>query len=677
MPGPTDLMNGITPTDDLLVRAFELAYFILGDRTASIYTAMAAVDKLKIASTIQDRRLYYVPTGRSSYPAARTKVSLSHTHLLQRLVYTESEPFERLIEGQENSLQQHEMIIRFVKHLVKVTTKHNSFYVALGLCRLLFNYTTSESIEIYNFVIQDPDRGKDDYYYRSRKKHLLHELKGRFGDFLKTRRGNRGEERFHAAEDSGKYFSLVQECLFRFMPWKSTCVLPANIDPTRSVVPRLEFKSANPDAEHEIELNRIHTLLHPDCFERVVVTLGLDPPATRLEVPHFFIANDDRPTHDRLKPQSLSKGELEAMRHYVDENSVRRKNSSKKFFAVLVDGKDQTCFEVNRTNGVQINLGKNSDLIEVRSVEIDEQVTVAILPLNHGENGIVPAKSWLKLGVGKKLSLAVAPVDGSSDETAGATIKVSYQNSIASGLLSRLRPFKGAPSDTVPRHSTSINRQIVFASLFIAICLTGLLVYLRLRNTRPRGEFIAENRENGKRAAHPSLPTPSSSSAQSVPQGNLSTPQPPEQEAQPSPRRQRQTHTPDSRSPVAIESTRGRKADPSTTLLDVKRVFVDPLGADTESLHLRNILANYLNSTGRFVVVESRDQADAVFKGSVRRVPQPRAGVTVALRLVNAKGQVIWPTQFGMPGRTYTGDPAEVVNSVIRDLLANIQQLER
>src|ERR1051325_6451834 len=64
----TDDMNGNLPTDELLNQAFRLAHFILGDRTSSIYVAMAALDKLKTASAIQDRRLYYTPAGRFNYP---------------------------------------------------------------------------------------------------------------------------------------------------------------------------------------------------------------------------------------------------------------------------------------------------------------------------------------------------------------------------------------------------------------------------------------------------------------------------------------------------------------------------------------------------------------------------------------------------------------------------------
>jgi len=42
-------MREVGSVEELLNRAFELAYFILGDRPASIYAAMAAMDKLKTA----------------------------------------------------------------------------------------------------------------------------------------------------------------------------------------------------------------------------------------------------------------------------------------------------------------------------------------------------------------------------------------------------------------------------------------------------------------------------------------------------------------------------------------------------------------------------------------------------------------------------------------------------
>jgi hypothetical protein len=267
---------------EMLNRAVGLAYFILGDRAASIYVAMAAMDKLKAASNNQLRRTYYTPTGRLAYRATRTKISLGDLHLLQRLVYVESELFERLIEGQATSLGQEDMIIRYVKHLVRITTKHNSFYVTLDLARLVYNYSTADTSEIYNLVIQDPERIRDDYYYRSRKKSLMREIKDRFGDLVKAQRGFRREKRFQPQEDSQRFANLVKECLQRFAPWESACVLPAELDPHRNVISQLLFEGGDPDQEHHIELNRIHTLIHPDCFARLVAALGLESPERRL-----------------------------------------------------------------------------------------------------------------------------------------------------------------------------------------------------------------------------------------------------------------------------------------------------------------------------------------------------------------------------------------------------------
>src|SRR5205814_2961716 len=114
-------------------------------------------------------------------------------HLLQRLVYIESELFERLLEGQQKTVQQDDLIIRYIKHLVRITTKHNSFYVTLGLCRLLYNYSTGETSEIYNLVLQDPERIRDDYYYRSRKKSLMQPTKDRFRNLSRRQHIHRRE----------------------------------------------------------------------------------------------------------------------------------------------------------------------------------------------------------------------------------------------------------------------------------------------------------------------------------------------------------------------------------------------------------------------------------------------------------------------------------------------------
>jgi hypothetical protein len=107
-------------------RAFELAYFIHGDRAVALRIAAEAMAKLEVVSAAQDKRLYYTPAGRA--PSAngdrfRNKVSVSERLLLQRLVYVESEPHER--RDEEASIPTHneeDMLIRYIKHLAQITT---------------------------------------------------------------------------------------------------------------------------------------------------------------------------------------------------------------------------------------------------------------------------------------------------------------------------------------------------------------------------------------------------------------------------------------------------------------------------------------------------------------------------------------------------------------------------
>ena len=65
-------------------------------------------------------------------------------------------------------------------------------------------------MEIYNAVIGEPERVKDDYYYRSRKAVLMHEMYQRFGQLIRAIRQRRGEERFETQQGSSEQRSLVK-----------------------------------------------------------------------------------------------------------------------------------------------------------------------------------------------------------------------------------------------------------------------------------------------------------------------------------------------------------------------------------------------------------------------------------------------------------------------------------
>src|SRR6266849_6473605 len=658
-------MREVGSVEELLNRAFELAYFVLGDRPASIYVAMAAMDKLKTASTNQGRRHYYTPTGRSAYPPARTKVNLSELHLLQRLVYIESELFERLIEGQRQTVRQDDLIIRYIKHLVRITTKHNSFYVTLGLCRLLYNYSTGDTSEIYNLVLQDPERIRDDYYYRSRKKRLMEEIKDRFGGLVRTQRGLRGEERFEPQEDSPKYASLVRECLVRFTPWHSDCALPKELDPKRNVIAQLLFEGGDPDKEHQVELNRIHTLIHPECFARLTASLGLASADERLELPAFFASSEGAwPNEDRFNPIELTEGELDAIRRYLDKNAVHRKQFSQARLSLLIDGKRESVFELESSCGVDFDLGAGSELIEIRSVgsiEEEHDASLAVCLLKHGHSGILPLDSSVVLGKRLRLSLTVLPLTDDSGEGRGAKLKVGYQQTeLAAAIFGtprRIGSWLYSLIDFRPRSGLRLLRPAL-GLLFLALCASGLWVYLhsarRPANPGRVAQLQADHGAESARSIAPSTAPPAQTEPAKPP---LTSSSPAERTA------------PAADQTKGSERTRGTNPRlASAMLLTVRRVYVDPLGDDSFSQQLREKLIGSLQASNRFEVVSNRDDADAVFRGSAKQVLKQGSNSSVVLELVNAGGQVVWSLSSRKEGRILSRDAADASAAISKIL---------
>jgi hypothetical protein len=672
-------MRELEPVDDLLNRAFELAYFILGDRSAAIYVAMAAMDKVKTALGNQGRRLYYTPTGRSAYPAARTKVNLSELHLLQRLVYIESELFERLLEGQRKTIHQEDLIIRYIKHLIRITTKHNSFYVTLGMCRLLYNYTTGDTSEVYNLVLQDPERIRDDYYYRSRKKRLMEEIKQRFGNLVRVQRGLRREDRFQPQENSQEYAGLVRECLTRFTPWQSACVLPEELDPNRNVIASLLFEGKDPDSEHEVELNRMHTLIHPECLARLTAALGLDSPDQRLELPLFLVSHDgSRPSQDRFCPAELTEGELDAVGRYLDKGRVHRKQFSQAQLRLLVDGRRQADFQLQPSQSVEFDLEEGSELIEIRSagsIEEDDDTSLAVCLLKYDQSGVTRIDSSIAFGKSRRLALKVLPLAAASGEAHGGLLKLTYESSPARNVFTPVELFRTGRNTFVEylwRSGRPLKPALTF--LFVVTCAIGLWLFFHSGRNRSNPSQVATLQEN-RGVDTPSLLRPP------VPPGKNGT------ESPSTINRQQERNSSGTSSSVrplpangasGLNRVRGTKPRPaSPVLLAVKRVYVDPLGDDSFSRQLREELIDGLQASNRFEIVRDRNEADAVFKGSAKEGREPGSKSAVVLELINASGQTVWSLSSRRDGRSLSNDAAGASGEVLKILLDDIKGLER
>lgn len=167
-------------------------------------------------------------------------------------------------------------------------------------------------------------------------------------------------------------------------------------------------------------------------------------------------------------------------------------------------------------------------------------------------------------------------------------------------------------------------------------------------------------------------------------------------------------------------------------LLKVKRIYVDSFGDDTVSKELQSMVVSSLVATKRFKVTEDRNRADAILKGvalekTSQEVHAYAEGTSVgsasggshgevsgsvvkgtgsvsgsssggfiarhmgtsdsslntetinearvAVRLVNADGDVIWTTTQESKGAKYKGSSADAADKCVKQLLRDLDKL--
>jgi hypothetical protein len=278
-------MSQVSPT---LPSALRLASLFHHDPQFAAAVAERAVMRLESAADAQFKRFYYATAQR------RSKIHLPRPALLQLLVFTESEPFERLSE-QRGAIAPAMMAFRYVKHLVTVSARRNSFHAAVAVCRLLFGYSTAETMAIHGALLHEDERIKEDGYYRARKRLLMAELEQRFTGLVRVR-GRAAEERFEPMGEQGAVREAVFAALAVCTPWASPCVAPAPL-------------AARPD-DPDVEIDRLHALIHPPCFGALAAHAGVAAADARLAMPRLQCATAGVPESLSKNHTLLSKGRV-------------------------------------------------------------------------------------------------------------------------------------------------------------------------------------------------------------------------------------------------------------------------------------------------------------------------------------------------------------------------------
>jgi hypothetical protein len=711
--------------DEWLDRAFRLAYFLHGRRETALAIAARAMNKLETASNAQFKRFYYTPQGRAdSAKATRSRVSLSDLQLLQRLVFVESEIFERQREAAGKTCEE-SLLKFFIKHLIRISLKRNSFYVTLAVTRILHNYATADAMEIYNVVVQDPERVHDDYYYRSRKGVLMKELKERFGSLLETVKVNRGEERFSAKNGAEDLTETARDALKFFTPWKSACALPEKFDPFADILKPFHFDKNDPDEEHRIEINRIHAAIHPCCFERLTTALNLPVPDQKMEIPNFMTnTNQNHLDNDDWRdPPSLKEDELRQIKEILTAQAESRKALSAGFLRVTADGAERARINLAETDSANFDLDESAELIEIYGAGKRGETLLATHLLNFDELENGNQTQTIMLEGGQKITFHLAPTLDRFGEVSEVKFNVQYaETAWQKRFALTLRRAKFAAGNLFGQ---PILKPVAAFGLILLAVAVGWIVFRNFgenetvivdRQPTPnpvneanvfqtptpdeKNEIADQNalknsrdeNKNVPRSFEKHEPPPNQTPKREIKKQTAPKPDkliaPPQKEMATNKTVPRKNETDENgvlRLPIRENNrpeferrereglTRNpTKKFPGKSLAEIRSIYVEISGDEVLGKEIAEKISAELGASSRFQVTNDKDQADAALKIYVRHESDgdTRADASVAaiVRLVNEKGFVVYPNRRGVSGWKYVGTMAKLPARIAADL---------
>src|SRR5215471_2134103 len=389
--------DGKEPSAELLEKGFQLAYFLYPDYSVAIDILGGALEKLEVQCQRERKRLFW----RDKHPSQPVRrITRKDSDLLQWLIMLEAEKHETEQE-RTGSPSRKDMIVRYIKHLVQITTAMSSFYVNVGLNRLLRSYSTSEAQFTYE-MLSHRYLGPDEY--RRAKAVLMDRINSRFSKFLKVTRVEHGELRFETCDDQQRWASLVNKCLKAFTPWSTEglCSEFTTISTDSKFVPA---EAGRDDVDqNEREMNWCHVLLEPTCCERLMKELALEMPDRRLSLPKFFMLeksqkSDDNGTEGRSSV--LSQEARDVLRKRLTESEGRRGKLRARSVSLVVDGVHRAQLDLASKGQLQIDLEAGANLIEVLAEDDNGSLLIATHFISYVGNAFEFSKGTAILTSGK------------------------------------------------------------------------------------------------------------------------------------------------------------------------------------------------------------------------------------------------------------------------------------
>jgi hypothetical protein len=391
---------------ELLQLGFELAHFLVPDRSSALAILIRALEKLRVRSRRELKRLYW-RDKHIERPIRR--IARGDVDMLQWLIMFEAEQDERAQE-RVGAVSAVGMVIRYIKHLVQITTGLSSFYVNIGLTRVLHNYSTSEAQRVYE-RLTSRYLGADEY--RRAKSALMDKISERFTGFVKIARVDHGELRFETSDQQQELAEVTAECLKAFTPWSTRASCAQFISANGGGI---KLKSPYQDAkadQNEIELRCCHILIEPTCCGQLMEDLAFDPPETKLALPRFFMPekqekngdNNAQPPH----PPELSQEDIDQIQRRLAMTDARRRTINPRMVKILIDGVEHTQIDLTQKSQVQIALEMGANLIEVRGEDERGELLLATHVISYANDAFDYSGAIATLSSGK-LKFEVTPI---------------------------------------------------------------------------------------------------------------------------------------------------------------------------------------------------------------------------------------------------------------------------
>ncbi|MGH9630134.1 MAG: hypothetical protein ACRD7E_17595 [Bryobacteraceae bacterium] len=165
--------------------------------------------------------------------------------------------------------------------------------------------------------------------------------------------------------------------------------------------------------------------------------------------------------------------------------------------------------------------------------------------------------------------------------------------------------------------------------------------------------------------------------------------------------------------------------NPPAQLLELRRVYVEPLSGGDSATQIRDMIISSLQGARLFVITENQERADVIMRGSAEdliftdtfqsseglnarasvgsrsvsvpgqgtnrtgplgvsvgqneatRIAERKHEAVASVRLVNKDGDVIWSNTQESTGAKFRGASADVADKVTRQLIADIEKARR